>query len=695
MTISKSDLSMLNRLKRVRAEDFRRYLSFWNRSGIEIDDNSILGQRLKSIYPDDKVCSDGKGDILFVAQSDTDRRNDVLDVRQLVYDLEVFASIPCEIYDVIVHERFCEYIRKTLEKMSGRNWKILLSSTDNVYLTSRSLFKKEILSIDDVAPETICGRYVLINCGEEKKVNAFYEANKAKARIERHRLLELFREWLIEEICGYFGKILGEKGVSLYLLNWNWAQDNYLFPKKNITSLDKEERSAYSVLNISGREKEYEPFLSTIYGKDYSQEYVKCVFDIPLRADYGTGCIRHIDKHSQWLNVVFSNRATTDTPETYCSTVYMLGGCVFFGYAIDDSHTVASCLQRRLNADYGRNMVNVVNMATWGGNIDQTYMTFYDIVYRPGDVVVVSYAGLLPAGNGDEAYDVSTALSRCDTSQDFYFDGVVHCNSAGYALVAERLQEIIKGSIGTGSAFGKEAFRLTCPDRVGLNIYESSIKDYIASISHLLPPLKLPGKTYGSIVMNCNPFTRGHRYLVEYAAARVDYLIIFVVEENRSFFPFEDRIDLVRKGTNDLKNVYVVPSGNLIISAVTFPGYFQKDNPDKADTDSSSDAEIFARYIAPSLGITVRFLGEEPTDKVTRQYNNSLRVFLPRFGINVTIVPRVHVENDDGTVISASIVRRLVKQKEFERLKKFVPETTLAYLIQKFGDSETQSQFMR
>ena len=132
MTISKSDLSMLNRLKRVRAEDFRRYLSFWNRSGIEIDDNSILGQRLKSIYPDDKVCSDGKGDILFVAQSDTDRRNDVLDVRQLVYDLEVFASIPCEIYDVIVHQRFCEYIRKTLEKMSGRNWKILLSSTDNV-----------------------------------------------------------------------------------------------------------------------------------------------------------------------------------------------------------------------------------------------------------------------------------------------------------------------------------------------------------------------------------------------------------------------------------------------------------------------------------------------------------------------------------------------------------------------------------
>lgn len=52
----------------------------------------------------------------------------------------------------------------------------------------------------------------------------------------------------------------------------------------------------------------------------------------------------------------------------------------------------------------------------------------------------------------------------------------------------------------------------------------------------------------GSIVMNCNPFTLGHRYLIEYASKYVDYLYIFVVEEDKSFFPFSDRIDLIKKG---------------------------------------------------------------------------------------------------------------------------------------------------
>ena len=41
---------------------------------------------------------------------------------------------------------------------------------------------------------------------------------------------------------------------------------------------------------------------------------------------------------------------------------------------------------------------------------------------------------------------------------------------------------------------------------------------------------------FGAVVMNCNPLTLGHRYLIEQALKQCDYLMIFVVQEDKSFF---------------------------------------------------------------------------------------------------------------------------------------------------------------
>ena len=38
----------------------------------------------------------------------------------------------------------------------------------------------------------------------------------------------------------------------------------------------------------------------------------------------------------------------------------------------------------------------------------------------------------------------------------------------------------------------------------------------------------------GCIVMNANPFTLGHEYLVQYAASRVHKLFVMVVSEDKS-----------------------------------------------------------------------------------------------------------------------------------------------------------------
>ena len=56
----------------------------------------------------------------------------------------------------------------------------------------------------------------------------------------------------------------------------------------------------------------------------------------------------------------------------------------------------------------------------------------------------------------------------------------------------------------------------------------------------------------GAVIMNANPFTLGHRYLVEQAAASVDLLHVFVVSEDASLVPFSVRRQLVADGCADL-----------------------------------------------------------------------------------------------------------------------------------------------
>ena len=77
--------------------------------------------------------------------------------------------------------------------------------------------------------------------------------------------------------------------------------------------------------------------------------------------------------------------------------------------------------------------------------------------------------------------------------------------------------------------------------------------------------------------MNCNPFTKGHLYLIEKASAESDHLFILIVEEDKSVFPFEKRMELVKRGTEHLDNIDVIPGGSYTISSATFPSYFAKE----------------------------------------------------------------------------------------------------------------------
>ena len=670
-----------NKLTRINYKTIKKYLDFWEFNSIEFDlDFSEEVSFLKDECVKLAYSLDNKKKLIVresFLESD-DENVEYISLSQLIYDLDVFCNIPEEISKMINKQRFCSFANSIFLQMKNNGWFICFSNKGVFY----HLFKDNNYPIID---DELCfteNKVYLVNCGDEEKTNSFYKKHIETVRTERIRELVLFREWLIFEIYSYFKELLGEKGVNVYLANWEWAQNNILYPKQNISSMDRELRNNLSIYNISENEKQYEQFLKEFYGSDYSLDYVRNVMDIPLRNYYGIGCIHHADKTSEYLNVSIGERKTSDCPEKYNNTVHMLGGCVFFGYAIDDSKTIASFLQRKINTYIKKNSFRVSNKAIWGGNIDETYNTFYESEFKKGDIVLISYAGLTSFGD----FDISKGLAFCNTNHEFYFDGLVHCNAEGYEAVADRIFELIEDDLEKESV-DESAFRIVRDKR---NVkhdskYDTELNNYLDSIKNDLPPLFEKDKTYGCAVMNCNPFTLGHRYLIETAAKQVDYLIVFVVEENKSYFPFEDRIMLVKQGTADLKNVYVVPSGNLIISAVTFPGYFLKDNPEKSVIDSSSDVEIFGRYIAPALGITKRFVGEEPTDIVTNHYNETMKSFLPQFGIELIIIRR---KQSGSVIISASTVRKYLKKKDFDAIQKFVPETTFSYLVKRFGEEE-------
>ena len=188
-------------------------------------------------------------------------------------------------------------------------------------------------------------------------------------------------------------------------------------------------------------------------------------------------------------------------------------------------------------------------------------------------------------------------------------------------------------------------------------------------------------KIVGAIVMNANPFTLGHRALVEYAAARCDVLHLFVVEEDRSLFPTDVRFRLVQEGTADLANVRVHLSGQYMISSATFPTYFIKDKDRIPEIRCGLDLEIFSSCFAPALHITRRFVGTEPLSPVTDAYNRQLMAFLPGRGVEVTLIPR---KEQDGAPISASRVRALLAEGRVEETRALVPATTFAYLQSHF-----------
>lgn len=221
-------------------------------------------------------------------------------------------------------------------------------------------------------------------------------------------------------------------------------------------------------------------------------------------------------------------------------------------------------------------------------------------------------------------------------------------------------------------------------------------RKYLASLAR-------PGRN-GAIVMNANPFTKGHRYLVEQAASQVDNLYVIVVKEDRSRFPYVERKAMIEAGCAGLDNVVVCGGSDYAISAATFPTYFLKKLDDATDTQIALDLDLFVNHIAQPLGVTVRFAGSEPEDALTRRYNELMAEILP--GTSVAVVRQAHQPDPElvkgsalrqarrpidfveiprleqnGNPISATSLRRALDKGNLKEAMEYIPKSTVPYLV--------------
>lgn len=190
------------------------------------------------------------------------------------------------------------------------------------------------------------------------------------------------------------------------------------------------------------------------------------------------------------------------------------------------------------------------------------------------------------------------------------------------------------------------------------------LQDYV----EYLKGLRRQGRT-GVIVMNANPFTKGHRFLVEEAASRVDNLVVIpVLEDTPGGFPYGERLAMIKAGVPG--GVIVADGSSYQISALTFPTYFLKDLSEASETQMLLDIDLCKRHIAPALGADVRFVGSEPSDALTARYNALMREQL-----SVVEIPR-----QGDRPVSASAVRKAIGEGKYAEASAMVPGSTRPYV---------------
>jgi len=331
-----------------------------------------------------------------------------------------------------------------------------------------------------------------------------------------------------------------------------------------------------------------------------------------------------------------------------------------------------------------------------------------------------------PAASARERRDIRALLGRCGLDYEEHIQVFVVCRDAGRLVACAGLESnIVKccaidpdlrgGSLSltllsevVHLAYERghsHLFLYTRPENVsffqGCGFYALAevpgyvtlmentpvgIRAYCDRLRAQRPAGLRPDARIGGIVINANPFTLGHQYLVRLAAAQCDWLHLFVVSEDVSFVSYRDRYALVEQGVRGIERLTLHHGSQYMVSRATFPDYFFKEKGVVGDCCTAIDLLLFRNHIAPALGITHRFVGTEPFCETTRKYNADMKFWLQGDGSTapaVTVIEEARTRAG-GTPISASEVRRLLRSRDLDRIRALVPAPTFELLREKY-----------
>lgn len=402
-----------------------------------------------------------------------------------------------------------------------------------------------------------------------------------------------------------------------------------------------------------------------VYGDDYAEIRQRCKTE-PM---------------NHWMQAIYDaeyylkNRKVYSQGKNRC---YLVGPCIIEGNTAPSGGSFPELVQKFLDRCMEEKYA-VMTISIPFYVVNNYLKILQYLAVRSNDILIcideISQKNITATGLKPDI-DFKALYDNRSRDEEWFADKPIHTSVLANKMLSKYLVDFIKHNIDF------------MDDKNDLLQYGKGylLKDELEQIEQYLNGIDLfvgdnTRKKIGAIVMNCNPITLGHQYLIDYAKSQVDYLYIFVVQEDKSYITFEDRINLVRMYVGKQENIKVNPSGTLILSSVTMPMYFEKEEKKNVVVDAWKDVEIFAQYIAPRLGISVRFVGEEKTDMITWQYNREMERTLQDYGIEFREIPRKEFE---GVAISASNVRRLLIDQKWEELRNMVSDKTYTYLKEKY-----------
>lgn len=398
---------------------------------------------------------------------------------------------------------------------------------------------------------------------------------------------------------------------------------------------------------------------------------------------------------SDYVNVdIFGERKTIPSVKgDFSNNIYVYGSCLTFGLFSDDERTFPSFLQKIVNDSPYAGM-KVHNFGVKGQNcVLNDLLYILNTPLKEGDFVILvakfsqEILSLLQ-NKTILCNDFSSFLNSKIVDGYCFLNSAFHCNSQIYHFLADYTFSLIKDRIKNNSSkyIHHESYSYFEKTKKNLLINSENlidnifIKDLIESIKRNRFEVDLESEI-GSIVMAANPFTWGHARLVDLVTRECDYCYIFVIEDNHFEIPFYKRYNMVKKYANRYTNCRVFATGQYFGADFLFPEYHDRKKYEKQKINNPViDTMIFAKHIAPVLGINRRYLGTEVNDPVTRQFNDYLSSILPQYGIEVRIVPRFFT-NDTNEEISGGLVRKLITENpNSEKLKSFLPPTSIQLL---------------